>query len=108
VNTSQLVLEAASLDPTLQLVIDQFKAMKDYISAGQEAVKSGIRANISAIRSGQEEFKEEIKSDGSAIKDEIKNDVIAMQDKSAGQTEFEEQVTDTLNKQLKGVTEMVQ
>jgi hypothetical protein len=44
------VSEAASMDPAPQLISDQFKVMKDDISAGQEAMKNAKSAGQDKIR----------------------------------------------------------
>lgn len=70
----------------LKLIMDQLKAKK----SGKAPVRTKSKANISAI------------------KEEIKNGIREHQDSiSAGQSEFEERITDSRDKKLKGLAGMV-
>jgi hypothetical protein len=71
--------------------------MRNDISTGQQgiknyvsAIKVDIKSNINDICAGQDEMKHNIHNKISAIQDRI----------SASQAEFEEMITDTLDKQL--------
>jgi outer membrane murein-binding lipoprotein Lpp len=58
------------------------------------AIKEDLKTEISDLRAGQEDLRSEV----SAMEVKI----------NAGQAELEERVTDKLDKQLKGVTSMVE
>jgi peptidoglycan hydrolase CwlO-like protein len=67
------------MDPALQLIMDQLRAMETKISAGQEEMN------------------------------DISDKISATQDRiSASQTVFNERMTDTPGKQLKGITAMME
>jgi hypothetical protein len=71
------------MDPALQLIMYQLNNMESKMSAGQEEIKKNI----------------------SCIEDKISSDVSANR---SGQEEFEEKMTDKLDKRLKGVVTLVE
>jgi hypothetical protein len=73
-------------------------------SASQEGMKNDIQEelknNMLRIGADQEEVKNNIQGNISDIQDKIRADISAIR---SGQAEFEEIITDKLDKQLKGV-----
>jgi uncharacterized phage infection (PIP) family protein YhgE len=93
----------------LKTVSTELKSDIIAVSSGQEKLSSELKTDILAVEdkisATQEQLKNDLQDEISAIKEDLRSE---LSDLRAGQTELEERVADKLDKQLKGVTSMVE